>query len=192
MRIIFIRHGESEGNVLNQINDDPKRIVSLTARGRAQAEAAAERLRDFPFAHAYTSEFPRAQQTAEILLYRRQLNPHVDARLNERHTGMDGMHVSRFSDFVRPDPLHAKPPGGESFLEEMERLRSFISEVFVHHPDGIVLAVSHENPIAAARAVVSGDPERAVRTPIANCEWLELEWNGPTQAAPGSWSSSPG
>ena len=48
MKIILVRHGESEGNVKNEINDDPNRIVNLTARGRQQAEAAAERLRGVP------------------------------------------------------------------------------------------------------------------------------------------------
>lgn len=33
MKIILICHGESEGNVLHVINDDPSRAVNLTARG---------------------------------------------------------------------------------------------------------------------------------------------------------------
>ncbi len=40
MKIVLVRHGESEGNVQHVISDDPKRIVNLTVRGRAQAEAA--------------------------------------------------------------------------------------------------------------------------------------------------------
>lgn len=44
-KIIFIRHGESEANIAHIINVDPTRAVNLTARGRAQAQAAAERLR---------------------------------------------------------------------------------------------------------------------------------------------------
>jgi broad specificity phosphatase PhoE len=68
MKVLLIRHGESEANVANRINDDPTRPVSLTERGRAQAEAAAESLRAARFTHAYASEFPRAQQTAKILL----------------------------------------------------------------------------------------------------------------------------
>lgn len=181
MRIIFIRHGESEGNVIHEINDNPGRIVNLTALGRAQAEAAAGRLRGVPFTHAYASEFPRAQQTVEILLRHRALELRVDARLNERRTGMDGLHVSTFNELVGPDPLHIKPPGGESFLEQMERLRSFLDEGVSRHPEGVVLAVSHENPIVAALALATGDPAQAVHRAIANCEWLELEWNGPVK-----------
>jgi broad specificity phosphatase PhoE len=52
MKIILIRHGESEANIAHVINDDPGRAVNLTAWGRAQAEAAAERLHPVPFSHA--------------------------------------------------------------------------------------------------------------------------------------------
>lgn len=176
MKIIFVRHGESEGNVAHVINDDPARAVNLTERGRAQAAAAAERLRTVPFTHAYASEFPRAQQTAGIILHCHDCPLQIDARLNERRTGLDGKPVFAFNDLVRPDPLHIRPDGGETFLEEMERVRSFLDEIAARHPDGIVLAVSHENPIVAALALTVDDPEQVVRRNIANCEAVELEW----------------
>ncbi len=176
MKIILVRHGESEGNVIYEINDDPGRIVNLTARGREQAAAAAERLRDVPFTHAYASEFPRAQQTAAILLRPHTLELRIDARLNERRSGMDGQHVSAFNDLVRPDYLHIKPPKGESFVEQMERLRSFLDEIAARHPGGIVLAVSHENPIVAVLCLASDAPEQTAHRKLANCEWVELDW----------------
>ena len=177
MKIILVRHGESEANVAGIINDNPARIVNLTARGRAQAETAAEKLRAAPFTHAYASEFARTRQTAEILLRHHACALHIDARLNERHTGVDGLPVSVFNDAVRPDPLRIKPEGGESFLEQMERLRSFMDEIAAHHPDGNILAVSHENPILAALALTMDDPEQIARHDgIANCGWVELAW----------------
>jgi broad specificity phosphatase PhoE len=176
MKIILVRHGESEGNVKHEINDDPRRIVNLTARGREQAADAEERLRGIPFTHAYASQFPRAQQTAAILLGNLTLDLQIDARLNERISGMDGQHVSAFNDLVRADYLHFKPPGGESFVEQMERLRGFLDEAAMRHPDGVVLAVSHENPIVAVQCLASANPLRTSQQGIANCEWVELEW----------------
>ena len=176
MKIFLVRHGESEANVADRISDDPSRIVNITERGRAQAEAAADRLRGLPFTHAYVSEFPRARQTAAILLCHHDLPLHIDARLNERRSGMDGFPVHAFNDLVRPDPLRFKPERGESFLEQMERLRSFLDEAAVRHADGLVLAVSHENPIVAALALTVDDPEQVVRASVANCEWVELDW----------------
>jgi alpha-ribazole phosphatase len=176
MRIFLVRHGESEANVADRISDDPLRIVNITERGRAQAEAAAEILREVSFTHAYASEFPRARQTAAILLRHHNLHLHVDGRLNERRSGMDGLPVHVFNDLVRADPLRFKPERGESFLEQMERLRSFLDEIAACHPDGVVLAVSHENPIVAALALTVEDPEQVIRDSVANCGWLELEW----------------
>lgn len=175
-KIILIRHGESEGNVTHVINDDPARVVNLTARGRAQAEAAAEALRAMRFSCAYASEFARAQQTAEILLRGHACPLRIDARLNERRSGMDGLLVHLFNDFVRPDPLHIRPPLGESFVEQMERVRSFLDAAAAQNPDASILAVSHENPILAAQALAGDDPEAVVRRNIANCAWVEMSW----------------
>ena len=176
MKIFLVRHGESEANVANCINDDPARLVNITERGRAQAEAAADRLRAVPFTHAYASEFPRAQQTAGILLRHHDLSLRIDSRLNERRSGMDGLPVDIFNNTVKPDLLRFKPVRGESFLEQMERLRSFLDEISARHLDETVLAVSHENPIVAALALTVVDPEHVIRNSIANCGWLELDW----------------
>ncbi len=176
MKIILVRHGESEANVAERINDNPARIVNLTDLGKAQAESAANSLRALRFTHAYASEFARARQTAEILLRHHACPLHIDARLNERRSGMDGLPVHVFNDLVRPDPLRVKPVQGESFLEQMERLRGFIDEIALRHPDGMVLAVSHENPILAALALVADNPEQTIRGSIANCAWVELDW----------------
>lgn len=176
MKIVLVRHGESEGNVLHIISDDPKRIVNLTARGRTQAEEASAKLREMKFTHAYASQFARAQQTAAILLQHHQLELSIDARLNERISGMDGLPVHLFNDLVSPDPLHLKSEKGETFLEQMERMRSFLDEVAMRHKEGVVLAVSHENPIVAAMALTVDDPESVVRRNIENCGWLELDW----------------
>ena len=176
MKIFLVRHGESEGNVIHEINDDPLRIVNLTAKGRAQAEAASGILRPLRFTHAYASEFPRARQTAAILLRNHPLQLHIDARLNERRSGLDGLPVAVFNDMVRADPLRTRPERGESFLEQMERVRSFLDEVSGRHPDGKVLAVSHENPIVAAKALLADDPGQVIGDIIGNCEWVELQW----------------
>lgn len=176
MKVVLVRHGESEGNVLDVINDDPARVVNLTARGKQQAEAVAERLRGMPFTHAYVSEFPRAQQTMDILLRHHTLRPVVDARLNERISGMDGLHVDTFNDLVRPDYLHIKPPKGESFLEQMARLRSFLDEAAGRHPQARVLVVSHENPIIAVLTLLSATPETTCLQKLDNCGSVEIEW----------------
>jgi broad specificity phosphatase PhoE len=176
MKIFLVRHGESEANVAGIINDDPARPVALTDVGRNQAAAAAESLRGVFFTRAYASELLRARQTAEILLRHRDCPLYVDARLNERKSGMDGQPVENFNGLVRPDPVRIRPPQGESFLEQMERLRDFFAETAATRPAGPVLAVSHENPILAALALTGKPVEEVVRGSIPNCGWVELHW----------------
>ncbi len=179
MKVVFVRHGESEANVAGVVNDDPADPVHLTARGRAQAEACALALRGAALAHAFVSEFPRAQETAAILLRGHDCALSVDSRLNERHSGMNGLPVEAFHDLVRSDPIGTKPQHGESFLEQMERLRAFLDDVAARHPRAVVLAVSHENPIVAALALEAGDPVASIERAVANCERVEVAWPQP-------------
>jgi probable phosphoglycerate mutase len=68
MRLYFVRHGESEANVLGIFSnrDVPH---GLTARGRDQARALADRLRaqSVRFSAVYCSPLLRATQTATIV-----------------------------------------------------------------------------------------------------------------------------
>ncbi len=176
MKFVLIRHGESEGNVAHEINDNPARVVNLTDKGRAQAAAAGEVLRARRFTHAYASQFPRARQTAEIILRQQACALCIDPRIDERRSGMDGLPVRVFNDMVCADRLRTKPERGESFLEQMERVRSFLDEIAARHPDGTVLAVSHQDPILAAVALTSDAPGEVAHRDLANCEWVELDW----------------
>lgn len=175
MQITFIRHGESEANVGHFINDDPRQPVHLTPKGRTQAEALAVELRTETYTHAYASEFPRAQQTLAILLRDKNIPLHIDPRLNERKSGMDGQPVNAFNDQVRRDPLHFKTAQGESFLEQMQRLREFLDEIAARHPHARVLAVSHENPILAALGLTTSAQE-VVNATLVNCGRIDLNW----------------
>ncbi len=175
MKISLIRHGESEANVGHFINDDPTKPVHLTSKGKAQAQALAIELQGELFTHAYVSEFPRAQETLKILLHGKTLSVQVDPRLNERKSGMDGQPVNAFNDQIAHDPLHFKTPGGESFMEQMQRLRNFLDDVASRYPDAHVVAVAHENPILAALGLTTS-AEEVVGASLPNCGRIILTW----------------
>lgn len=177
MKITLVRHGESEANVAGIINDDPARAVALTAAGRGQALALGDTLRGAPFVQAYASQFARAHQTAVMLLGDRCLYLETDARLNERKSGMDGRPVEDFNALVRPDPVNIKPPAGESFVEQMQRVRACLDDLAARHGDAEVLAISHENPILAACALAGMAPHEAARASIPNCGCVVIEWH---------------
>ncbi len=113
-----------------------------------------------------------------MLIGDRCLYLEIDARLNERKSGMDGRPVEDFNALVRPDPVGIKPPDGESFLEQMERVRACLDEMAALHGDAEVLAISHENPILAACALAGMPAGEATRASIPNCGCVVIEWTG--------------
>lgn len=174
--LIAVRHGESEANVGCFINDDPTRPIDLTDRGREQARQAGIALQSIAFDVAYVSEFPRAQQTADIILSNRSCPATADPRINERLSGMDGRHVDEFNTLVLADPVNIQPPQGESFRQQMARVGQFMDDIKQRHPHGsTVLVVSHENPIMAMQTIMGADPETAALGHLGNCEWITLE-----------------
>lgn len=175
MKIRFIRHGESEANVGHFINDDPSKPVKLTNKGKSQAATLATELRNERFTHAYVSEFPRAQETINILLRDLNIPLQIDPRINERKSGLDGQPVQAFIDHIKESPLHAKSAKGESFLEQMERLREFLDDIAMRHPEAHVIAVSHENPILAALGLTTS-AEEVVSGSLPNCGHIVLTW----------------
>ncbi|MEW6676373.1 MAG: histidine phosphatase family protein [Pseudomonadota bacterium] len=179
-RIVFLRHGESGANVAGVINDNPARAWPLTQKGRDQARQAGAALAAMGFEAVYVSQFQRTQETARELMAVWPANVRcpmqVDARINERRSGLDGQPVEAFNGLVRPDPVHIRPPGGESFLEQMARVKTFMDAVAQAHPAARILAVSHENPIQAARAVAGVEALRSLAAPVANCAWVSLDW----------------
>jgi broad specificity phosphatase PhoE len=66
VKLFFVRHGESEANLIREIsNRDLKH--GLTEKGRQQAAALGDQLKDQGAMQIYASPVLRARQTAEIL-----------------------------------------------------------------------------------------------------------------------------
>src|SRR5690348_10772063 len=86
MRLIAVRHGETEWNVAGREMghlDSP-----LTERGRQQAEAVASRLAGLSLAALYSSDLGRAVATARCISRCCGQDVRVDVGLRERHMGV--------------------------------------------------------------------------------------------------------
>ena len=66
MKLYFVRHGESEANLLNEFSNRGSKH-GLTDKGRQQAHTLAQSLQTAPVAAIFSSPLLRARQTAEIL-----------------------------------------------------------------------------------------------------------------------------
>lgn len=141
MKIYFVRHGESEANVLREFSISSTRHP-LTANGVAQANALAFHMADKHISAIYSSPVLRAVQTANILGSSLGLEVQLANELSEWSVGelegtrdQDGWdrHTRVQEDwFIRHNDT-SKIPGGESYLEIQARFMPFIDRILLKH-----------------------------------------------------------
>jgi broad specificity phosphatase PhoE len=155
LKVFGVRHGESEWNLLGLCNDDPNRPGDLTARGRRQVMAAAERLIGQPVDRVYCSPLPRTRQSAALIAGRLGVALTVDDRLRDIRSGFDGQPVAEYLAAIAQDPVHAEPPGGESLAQHAARVHAFL-DWLRRQPLRAVVLVAHEETLRAFKARAEG------------------------------------
>jgi alpha-ribazole phosphatase len=156
-RFVLIRHGETDWNKEGRYQGHTD--VPLNAKGREQAEAMAEALKNRPLQAIYASDLQRARDTAEILAAATGAPMHVDPRLREIDLGeWEGRLSADIQktdmDLLtrrRVDPLDTFPPGGEGVRQVMARVVPLLDEIARRHPDSRVALVSHGTTLAAVK-----------------------------------------
>jgi len=156
LRLLFIRHGESEWNALGRWQGQAN--PPLTARGRAQAQAAGDAVRqitghgDVPVAGIVTSTLQRALDTASILSDELGVAPlYLDADLVERDAG-EWSGLTRHEIEARyPGYLASgeRPAGYEGDASILSRSGRAIERIVERFGSGTVLVVSHGGIIYA-------------------------------------------
>ncbi len=147
MKLYFVRHGQTNYNRLGILNDDPEVNVHLTNKGKKQVAQTAQELRNTELTHIYSSQLPRAVETAKIINAYHKLQIKLDSRLNENRTGYNGKPwFFRWVTFkLSHRPFTKKFRGAESLQESQLRVVAFLDEIKQRHPDDSVLIVGHAN-----------------------------------------------
>lgn len=154
-RILLVRHGESEYNSARRFAGHVD--VGLTETGLRQVERLRQRLADEKIDAVYSSDLKRAQRTAEVLIQGRGMIITTCPELREISYGeVEGL---PFSDIQRSYPELAKQisntdlgmkfPGGESFLEFVDRVDTFRERLKKHSSSETLLVVAHGGPLRA-------------------------------------------
>jgi probable phosphomutase (TIGR03848 family) len=159
--VLFVRHGTTATTGTSL----PGRAkgLHLADTGRAQAEAVAARIAELKQVDAiYASPLERARETAAPIGKARGLKVGVDRGLLECDFGdwtgralKDLMKLPEWRT-VQRYPSGFRFPNGESFPEMQTRICSAVSGLVERHPGGVVVAVSHADPIKAAVAAALG------------------------------------
>jgi 2,3-bisphosphoglycerate-dependent phosphoglycerate mutase len=188
MRLILLRHGETDWNVQHRIQGSTN--IPLNANGERQAQLAAERLASVKLDAIYASDYERATNTANNIAAQHAGVPvFTDPDLRERSWGLlEGL---TWDDMRRDFPEEVRgttsgdfdyaPPAGESKKFVFNRALRFVERIVRKHPDSTVLIVTHGG-VASLLLKHALGIDLAARTPfrVENCgvNIIDTDGNG--------------
>jgi len=204
-----VRHGQSAGNVARDAADEAglARIalthrdvdVPLSKLGREQAASLG---RWFASAHEdgrpevmLASPYIRAVETAQLFRQAggcdRDEAICIDERLREKEFGiLDGLTRKGIVE-LQPDQaefrdllgkFYHRPPGGESWVDVIFRLRALLDTVSLHYAGRRVMIVAHQVVVLCLRYVIENLTEAEIlaidkQGDVANCAITEYKFD---------------
>ena len=152
-RVIFVRHGEAEGNVSHNFHGHFN--SNLTPNGYAQAERAAQRLKDELIDVIYASDLTRTLETAKPIAKIKNLDIHLDEQLREINGGdwenvawdeLPNLHKESYDNWLNSPHLLVMP-NGESMVDFQDRLLSAVKRIVQKHEGENICIVTHGTAI---------------------------------------------
>lgn len=212
-----VRHGQSAGNVardlaheagLHRIDLTHRDVdVPLSALGREQARALGQWFasgeEDGRPEIMLSSPYVRSVETAQLFRAAGGCAPDekicLDERLREKEFGiLDGLTTAGIREF-QPDQaefrrllgkFYHRPPGGESWVDVIFRLRALLDTVSLHYGGRRVMIVAHQVVVLCLRYVIENLSEAEIlaidkQGDVANCAITEYRFD-PAQGRDGS------
>lgn len=146
MKIYLVRHGQTTHNRdgIRQGQYDTR----LTDLGIKQAKNIADRLKEHKFDMIYSSDLTRAHDTTKQITKHHKNEIILDKRLRERCVGIFQNKKREEIDFdsLPGDYWNQRPPEGESFIDQINRVKEFVKEL---DDKDHTLIVSHGGTIRA-------------------------------------------
>lgn len=168
--LYFVRHGESESNLITQFAGSLD--MPLTQRGREQASLTAEHLARMPITAVYSSDLSRAYDTGRAIADKLGVPIYAISQLREIYAGdWEGKCYSElevaFSDSYsvwRNQIGLAVCPNGESVAELQQRISSCIETIVEKHPNDTVCIATHATPIRVMECIWTDTPLKNMHT----------------------------
>jgi len=158
--LLLVRHGHTD--VAGRKLTGHQRGVHLNAQGRREAERLVERLEGVPIRAIVTSPLERCRETAAPLARDRGIAPSTHRGLIETDYGdwsgrtLAQLRRTRAWRGVMHAPSTFRFPGGESLLDVQTRAVDAALDIASEHPEGIVVVVSHADPLRLLVAHLAG------------------------------------
>ncbi len=183
--VLLIRHGQSEGNAERRFGGHT--ATPLSPRGRKQAHATAEALKDDSLTAIYSSDLARAIETAQPLATLTGLPVNATEAFRERSVGvMEGLtfedaaqrHPEEYAALLRRDFEHVLS-GGESYRQLLDRASNKLDEIIEQHQGGRIAVFSHTGTICIMALHLMGALDAPELKPVwissANCGITRFE-----------------
>lgn len=190
MRFYFVRHGESEANLLNVFSNRGIQHP-LTLRGREHVEALAHKLLDVRFSAFYSSPLLRATQSADILSARLGLPYTTTSALTEYDVGVlegrsDPESWQRYyqvrDTWLLDHGWGERIEGGESLEEIRDRFMPLMKRIGQAAPEfrSAVLLLGHGGLFACVLPLLLAnvDTRWALRRGLGHTEYILVETRG--------------
>lgn len=182
--VLLVRHGQTPTTGMLLPGRAPG--LHLADSGRAQAALAAERLGALPRVDAvYASPLERTRETAAPIAAAVGQRVQIERGLLECDFGeWTGAELKRLMKLPEWSTVQRAPstftfPGGESFTAMQSRIVGAIDRLRAKHPGGVVVCVSHADPIKAAVAHAMGTHlDLFQRIVISPCSVSAIAYHG--------------
>jgi broad specificity phosphatase PhoE len=156
---LLARHGQSLFNVDGVVNGDPLRDRGLSERGIEEAERLGAQISPIDIDVVVLSPFPRAVQTANIALARREVPHELDEELGDIRLGeLEGWSVADYRAYKCHGDRDLRFPGGESLNEAAFRYAGAFERLLMRS-ERITLVVCHEIPVRYAVNAANGSDQ---------------------------------
>lgn len=189
IKFYLIRHGETDWNnkkILMGQTDIP-----LNSLGEKQVEVLASYIKNLDIDIIYTSDLSRARSTAEAIAKKSGKQYIPDERLRECSAGnLEGLTfpemIELFPDEInlyRLDEISYLPPEGESRIEFIKRVSTFIESLIGKHHNENLALVTHGGVIRALLSyILSNDfkitsPKFSQLFRVDNCSISLITYN---------------
>ena len=168
--VYFVRHGESEANLITQFAGSLD--APLTQRGREQAVLTAKCFSNIPLSAVYASDLSRAYDTGLAIADNLQIPIFGMCELREIYAGhWEGKTYAQLEcDY--PDSYNvwkqqiglAECDGGESVRQLQQRVQRCVEALVQKHPDEFICIATHATPIRVMECLWNNTPLEDMHT----------------------------
>ena len=183
--VILIRHGQSQGNAEGRFGGHTD--TPLSPKGRKQAKATAKALASEKFSAIYSSDLPRAIETATPLANLTGATLITTDAFRERSVGvMEGLtfeeaaeqHPDEYQALLHRDFEHVLQ-GGESYRQMLDRSSRALDEAIAENKGGRIAVFTHTGAICILSLHLMGALDAPELKPVwiatQNCALARFE-----------------